>query len=47
MSPPWLNTRSTGALDTVTESTRNAKGNSLLKRDRLVDQKVLTFGNSV
>jgi len=31
ISSPWLNTRSTEALDAVTDSTRIAKGNSLLK----------------
>jgi len=31
ISLPWLNTRSTGALDAVTDSIRIANGNSLLK----------------
>jgi hypothetical protein len=46
ISPPWLNTRFTGALDAVTDSTRNAKENSLLKRDRFADQKLGTLDSS-
>jgi hypothetical protein len=40
ISPPWLNTRSTGALDALPDSTRNAKGKGLLTHDRFADQKL-------